>query len=323
MAKKKVSRKVRGNRKRAVGYTLLVTVMLFIGVYTGIEDPDKVVEGVYELDNFNITVETDTGYSGKVLDNPKLTVYGDKGKVTKMRKSGEIPKVAVALKGKKSGEYTVEPKVTDTKFGVNYKFVPESITVKIEEAVQVDKNIYEHGYGLTAEGYKVASIVAKEKAQVIATKEQEQLIGQIVVEVDVTGLKETTELDGTVYILDKRGNLLEDIEVVNSTIPMTVNIEPMPWLATEHAIAEHEKELKKLEGELKGLQEELKTITDVLQQKDINREIQFRETRIKDLTEDLLTKQKNIVGQKEIQEEKKKQDVKESVIKGGKVVEED
>lgn len=322
MSKKepKKQRRRQVSKGRAIWIASLLTLLLAIGVYSTLEDPDKVIEGAYELENFAITVKAPEGFSGEVVDNVKLIVYGDKSKVTKMRKSGEIPDVVIPIDKRKEGIYEGTPEVSDTKFGVKYKFEPAVLNVKLAEANEVDKNIFEHGYGLTAEGYKVDTIVASEKAKVIATPEQEHLIGQIVVEVDVTGLSETTTLDGQVIILDKRGEQITNLEIKNPVIPTTVNIEPMGWLQTEMDIANLEKEIKTLEQELKNVREEEVNTTDVLQKADLKREIQFRETRLQDKNTELVTKRNGLVGQKEIQEEKKKQEVKKSVLSGGKVV---
>lgn len=319
MAKKPTRRK-QISKSRAMFITVSITLLLAIGVYSTLENPDKVIEGAYVLENFNINVVAKEGFSGEVTDNVKLIVYGDKNKVTKMRKSGEIPDVAIKIDETKSGIYDGNPKVKDEKFGVKYKFEPKQISVKLAEANEVEKNIFEHGYGLTAEGYKVESIIAKKKAIVLATPEQEHLIGQIVVEVDVTGLSETTELEGKVIVLDKRGEQMNNITIKTPTLPTTVNIEPMNWLATEMAIADLTKEIAQLEKELVQVQAEEKNTSDVLQKADMNREIKFRETRLQDKNIELTEKREGLVGMKEIQEKKKKQEVKKSVLDGGKVV---
>lgn len=322
-SKKKKQRRRHTSRTKTFIIAGGTTLLLAIGVYSTLEDPDKVKEGVYELENFGIDVATAEGFSGEVIDPIKLTIYGDKKKVTKMRKAGEIPEVVIDMTDKKEGEYEGKPEVEDTKYGVKYKFAPESVSVKIMEASLIDMPTFEHGYGLTGEGYRVSSIVAKEPAEVIATKEQAHLIGQIVVEVDVTGLTETVELDGKVIVLDKRGKEMTNLNVKNPTIPTTINIEPMPWRATEIAIEELEKEITELESGLKKVREEEKTVTDVLQKEDLRREISFRENRLTTKQQEILEKRESLVGQKEVQEQKKAQDVRKSVLDGGKVIEED
>lgn len=306
--------------KSAIGLTLIFVTFLAIGVYSGLDTDGLDEDEVYKLTDIAMNVEVDKGYSGKVLtDSPVLIIHGDKKKVKKMKKAQTIPTVTINLKRKSPGEYVAVPKVEGKLFQVNYSFQPEEMAVAVLEARELKFLALEREFGLVGEGMHVASVVADESAVLMVTEEQERSIGNVIAEVNVEGMMESGDARANIYVLDKRGNLMEDVELVTKDISVFVSVEKLGWLQTQEDIAALEKEIAELKVELADRQAENVGEMDVLKKSDLLKEIDFREKRLVTKSAELTDKKSGFEELKAYQEEKKLKEVKVSILEGGKV----
>lgn len=312
-------RKRKKNRISALSLTAIFTVFLSYAVYTNLDSDGFDVEQVYRINNVAMNVESSDDFSGKVVsEQPTLTMSGDTKKVKQMKDEKFSPEITLDLKGKtKEGIYKVEPKVKDEKIGVNYTFKPASMEVKLIESKLQQFEVVERDYNLAKEGYTVGEMVAVQKAELKVTDEQKLLIGNVIAEIDASKLTDSTRTKAKVLVLDKKGHIMKDINVVTPTIDVDVNLTKLGWLKIQEDINAISKEIATLKKELAEKQKEIKTVKDVLRKKDLKKEIKFREARIKKRTTELETKKSSIDALKKSQEAKKAKENKKSLENGG------
>lgn len=317
MTKKRKKLKI---KPPAVALTLVFVGILAYGVYSGLDTSGMKEDEVYKLTDIAINVEVDKGYGSKVLTNsPVLIIHGDKKKVKKMKKAETIPEVTINMKRKKSGEYVGVPKVDGKLFNVQYTFQPAEIEVAVLDATEIKFLVNEREYGLTGEGMHVAKVLADTKANLLITAEQERSIGQVIAEVNVDGMLESAEVMATVLVLDKRGNIMPDIDRVTEEIPVYVEVEKLGWLQTEQDIANLEEEIATLVVELAEQKALDVGEQDVLKKADLRKEIDFREKRLITKKAEVVDKKSGLAELKELQESKKVKEEKKSLLDGGKV----
>lgn len=315
---------VKKKKKTSFLLAVMFVTLLAVGVYTGIEPDSLEDDEVYKLTDISMNVQVEDGYSGKVLTNsPVLVIHGDKKKVKKLKKAQDIPEVVINMKKKRPGEYVGVPEVKGKLFNVTYSFQPSEISVAVLNAKELKFPAFERYVGLAGEGKFVSSIMVDEDAVLLVTDEQNRAIGNVVAEVDVGGMTESGDADGTVYVLDKRGNVMEDVDILTKKVAVYVTLEKLGWLKTQEDINALQDEITTLEKELKDKVALNTGEMDVLVKSDLEKEIDFRQKRLKTKKDEIAKKKDGFVELKASQEEKKKKEVNKSIEEGGKVTQED
>lgn len=311
--------KKKKNRNTAIGLTFIFTSLLAYAVYTNIDNDGFDENQVYKINNVAMNINSSDNFSGRlVTEEPTLIMSGDVNKVKKMKEIEFIPEINLDIEDEnKEGIYTVTPKVSDKKIGVNYTFKPSKMEIKLIESKIQDFNVVERSYGLAKEGYLVGEMVSLDKAKLKITEEEKLLIGNVIAEIDGSKISNSSTVKAKVLVLDKKGQIMPDIEVKTPEINVDVTLSKMGWLKIQEDIIAIEKELVTLKSELKEKESEIKTVKDVLRKKDLRKEIQFRKTRIKNKTSELEKKKSSIDELKKTQESKKVIDVQKSLENGG------
>lgn len=311
--------KKKKNRRTAIGLTFIFTSLLAYAVYTNIDNDGFDENQVYKINNVAMTIKSSDNFSGRlVTEEPTLIMSGDVEKVKKMKEMEIIPEISLDVESEnKEGIYTIKPKVSNEKIGVNYTFKPSKMEVKLIESKVQDFNVIERSYGLAKEGYNIGEMISLDKAKLKITEEEKLLIGNVIAEIDGSKVLNSSTVKAKVLVLDKKGNIMPDIEIKSPEINVDVTLSKLGWLKVQEDIIAIEKELVTLKSELKDKEAEIKTVKDVLRKKDLNKEIKFRKTRIKNKTLDLNNKKSSIDELKKKQESKKVIDVQKSLEKGG------
>lgn len=311
------------NTKLAVALSSVFGFLFTYVIYSEIGDGDGFTrDEAYEIKNVAIKVNVDDNYTSKILNGSvDLLIYGDDKKVANMKDKNKVPEIVVNLKGKDAGEYEVEPVVKDDLIGVNYEFSPSLLDVEVIEAIPEKYLVLEHGFGVANEGYYVEKIVANEEAVLLVTEETKLEIGNIIAELDVTGVSESGVYPANIIVLDKRGKVL-DIPLETEQIQVTVTYSELTWKTITKDIATLTEEISVLESELETQKAELEITEDVLRRTDLQKEIDFRTTRLAEKNATLAEKEQSLIGLKEKQETEKKDSSKKSVLNGGLVSEE-
>lgn len=311
--------KKKKNRRTAIGLTFIFTSLLAYAVYTNIDNDGFDENQVYKINNVAMTIKSSDNFSGRlVTEEPTLIMSGDVEKVKKMKEMEIIPEISLDVESEnKEGIYTIKPKVSNEKIGVNYTFKPSTMEVKLIESKVQDFNVIERSYGLAKEGYNIGEMISLDKAKLKITEEEKLLIGNVIAEIDGSKVSNSSTVKAKVLVLDKKGNIMPDIEIKSPEINVDVTLSKLGWLKVQEDIIAIEKELVTLKSELKDKEAEIKTVKDVLRKKDLNKEIKFRKTRIKNKTLDLNNKKSSIDELKKKQESKKVIDVQKSLENGG------
>lgn len=316
---KNVKYRKKRNRIKALYITMVCTGLLAYVVYTTLNKDGFDSSEVYAISDVAMGIESPDNFTGRlVTPQPRLIISGDDKKVQKLKEQAGVPEITLNVKEKnKEGVYQVTPEVKDKLIGVDYTFQPSEMDVKLLANQLKQFEVIERPYGLAKSGYVVGKSVALTKAGIKVTEEDEAVMGQVVVEFDSSTIAKSGELLGEVVVLDRKGEVLEGMNIATEKIPVNVTLDKMSWLQTKEDIANMKADKKKLAGELVTKRAKLQRTKDVLQRKDLMKEINFREVRIKKHTKDIAYKESILGTLKAQQEAKKKAEERKSLKDGG------
>lgn len=252
MRNKKDSKKIHPIFKAIVlllslGVTLYIyTTVSTTQWYTSKEKPNQsLFEGTYVIEDLKIKYKYDKDRYEIVnlSQKPYAVVKGSKDLINVMKWSGKDPEFVVDLTNKQVGTY----RVPITYSGIDKRLTVDlytdylNIRVREQETVKLKPTIEIIGDSTIPKGFAIKTpILSQDEVSIRDTQVNINKVTQVKGVLDVSGMRETTKTKVMLKAYDKEGQVLDDVNLIESYIIVEVPIEDTVKIVEKPVIVEKE-----------------------------------------------------------------------------------
>lgn len=199
-------------------------------------------EDVYVIENLNLDYQYDESkYEIVPLANePYAVIKGDKQLLNLLKWQGK-PEFYIDLEGLEPGTYREKIQFKGINKGLTVEIYPSVVELRLmeQQTIKLTPTIDLTGTDNLNKEY-VVGVPELEKQEVLIRDVQEKLneVGQVKATVDVSKLTQTTEIEVALTVVDRDGNVMEDINLIDTSIKVTIPVERKVTIINEEVTSE-------------------------------------------------------------------------------------
>lgn len=199
-------------------------------------------DGVYVIDNPMIDYRYDkTKYEVvPFISEPYVVIKGDKQLINVLKMTGK-PEFFIELSGKLPGTYREKVSYKGINKNLKVEVYPSIVDLRLmeQQTIKIKPTIELTNLEGVNKNY-IVSVPELQKEEVLIRDIQDKLnqVGKVEGVVDVKNMTKTQEVDVTLTVYDRDGNVMKDINLIDKTIKVKIPIERKVTVIKEEVINE-------------------------------------------------------------------------------------